>query len=114
MKTLAIPSSDAFRSSDTSVAPLRRQITHGQATVGSPSDADALAMRRLLAAAWFGFGSFVAAMLATIPEWIGFARYAWLAVCLLAFGCSVVLLVGVLTAFAPRNGGSESSSLAPS
>ena len=78
MKTLAIPMSDAFRPPPSMAAPLLRDIVPSRTTAASPSAADALAMRRLLATAWLGFGSFVAAMLTTIPEWTGFARYAWL------------------------------------
>ena len=95
--------SDAFRPPASTAAPLLRDITPSRTTAASPSGADALAMRRLLVTAWLGFGSFVAAMLTTIPEWTGFARYAWLVVCLLAFGGSMVFLFGVLAAFAPRH-----------
>jgi hypothetical protein len=102
MKTLTIPKSATCRPPASTAALRLRAILPSRAIAASPSGADALALRRLLVAAWLGFGSFVAAMLTTIPEWTGFACYAWLMVCILAFAGAVALVVGALAAFAPR------------
>jgi hypothetical protein len=101
MKRLQIPISDAFRRPASAAAP--RDITSSDTTGPSLSATDALVTRRLLVTMCLGFSSFVAAILTTIPEWTGLVRYAWLAVCLLAFGGSLVFLVGALAAFAPRH-----------
>ena len=87
-----------------SVALLRRQIISDPATVASSSNPNALAPRRLLVIACLGFGSFVATMLTTIPDWAGFPRYAWLTVCLVMFAGSLASLLTALAAFTPRNG----------